>query len=221
MMFFFLFLAINIQFYTIKMTIISSPFQIVQVIVTIAFLMDTLAFAAIVPLLAYYEHLRINKINKQIKMVKNEPYLEVIAKTVKTFTEEHNLYCSHIDAVNKFWKNLFLTLMVSALPFNLTAMHQLLFESVTIEVRLIFAFGMIIHGSVFFGIQYCFSLLSIKIHSMYEKLSRLQWCLNRKRMSVKLQLIICFERLVSKKKIGITFGSVVFVMPVFAKVNIL
>ena len=214
-----LFVAINIKFYTIKIALLSSFFQLVQYIAVAAFYMDVMAYSAFVPLLAYYEHLRINKINGQLNIVNNWSDSSVVLQAVKEFTEEHNLYCSHIDAVNKFWKYPFLTFMVSAFPFNLTMMHQLLFESIPIEIRILFAFGILIHGSLLFGIQYCFALLSVKIHRMHAKLSRLQWCLNRDQMATKLKLIICFERLVSKKKIGITFGSVVFVMPLFTKVT--
>ena len=181
------------------MTILSSPFQLMHYILTIAFFVDAMIACAIVSLLVYYEHLSINKINKQIMQVYYQSKV-IVCKAVKTFTEEHNSYCSHIDAVNKFWKNLFFIFMVSAFPFNLTMMHQLLFESIPIEIRILFAFGILIHGSVLFGVQYCFALLSVKIHRMYAKLSRLQWCLNRRQMPVKLKLIICFERLVSKKE---------------------
>ena len=215
-----LFMIINLKFYTINMFILSLPFQITNCVYAATFLMDTLAFSGIVPLLAYYEHLRINKINRQINKVNNKSVSHVVVKTVTLFTEEHNRYCTHIEGINQFWKIPFLIFMVTAFPFNLTMMHQLLFESIPIEICLIYAFAILIHGSILFGVQYCFALLSIKIHSMYAKLSRLQWCLKRQQMSVKLKLIICFDRLVSKKKIGITFGSVVFVMPLFTKVNI-
>ena len=215
------FSAINLKFYTIKMMIPSLPFQLAYYTFIGSFLMDTMVFATIVPLLAYYEHLRINKINRQlVQRVNNKSNSNVVQKTVKSFTEEHNRYCTHIQAINQFWKIPMLLFMVSALPFNLTMMHQLLFEAIPIMTRFLFAFGILIHGSLLFGVQYCFALLSVKIHRMYAKLSRLQWCLNRRQMSVKLKLIICFKRLVSKKKIGITFGSVVFVMPLFTKVNI-
>ena len=131
---------------------------------------------------------------------------------MKAFTEEHNRYCTHINAINQFWKNLILTYLLTMLPINLIIIHQLLFEDITLQLRLFFVVCTVYSDSLLFGVQYTFAQLSIKIHSKYAKLSRLQWCLNGYpfRMRIKMKLIMSFERLTSTKhRIGITMASIV------------
>ena len=102
-------------------------------------------------------------------------------------------------------------------------MHQLLFEDIPLHLTLYYVACIICTDSLLFGVQYCFALYSVKIHSMYAKLSRLQWCLNGYPflMRIKMKLIMCFERLTSTKhRIGFTMGSIVFTMQLFAMVTI-
>ena len=203
------------------MFMLSLFFQLINSISLMTFLIDGCVGATFSMLLTYYEHLRINNINNHVKLVYNTFDTNKVYRAVKAFTEEHNRYCTHINFVNQFWKNLYLMFVVTMIPINLTIMHQLLFEDIPLHLRLFYFFCIICSDSLLFGLQYCFALYSVKIHSMYAKLSRLQWCLNGSRMRIKWKLIMCFERLTSAKhRIGFTMGSVVFTMPLFAKVII-
>ena len=161
-------------------------------------------------------------INHDVQSVYNRLVPIEVHRAVKTFTEEHNRFCTHINAINQFWKYLFLTVLVTIIPINLIMMQQLLFEDISLQLRLLFVVSLFWNFALLFGVQYFFASVSVKIHIMYAKLSRLQWCLNGYpfRMRIKMKLIMCFERLSSTKhRIGITMGSIVFTMPLFAKVN--
>ena len=172
--------------------------------------------------MTYYEHLRIENINNHVKSVYDGLDRNKVHRAVKAFTEEHNRYCTHINAVNMYWKNMYLAFFATIIPINLTILHQLLFEDIPIQLRLFFFVCIFGSNILLFGVQYCFALYScLKIHSMYAKLSRLQWCLNGYpfRMRIKFKLIMCFERLTSTKhRIGFTMGSIVYTMPLFAAV---
>ena len=218
----FIFIAINIRFYNLKIFMLSLFFQLINSISFTSFFIDGCVAGAFSMLLTYYEHLRINNINNHVKTTSSVYQSTDAAKAyraVKAFTEEHNRYCTHINAVNQFWKNLFLAFFATIIPINLTIMHQLLFEDIPLELRLFYIVCIICSDTLLFGLQYYFALYSVKIHSMYAKLSRLQWCLKGSRMRVKWKLIMCFERLTSAKhRIGFTMGSIVFTMPLFAMV---
>ena len=199
-------------------------FQLINTLSFTTYFIDGCASTTFCMLLTYYEHLRINKINNHVKSVYDSLDPIKVHRAVKAFTEEHNRYCTHINAVNQFWKFPYLIFVVTMLPINLIVLHQLLFEDISLQLRLFF--GVCIFGSdiLLFGVQYCFALYSIKIHSMYAKLSRLQWCINGYpfRARLKWKLIMCLERLTSNKhRIGFTMGSIVFTMPLFAMVIIL
>ena len=214
-------LGIVVKRYSVIMLVLSLPLMIIQNTAIVTIFIEAIAIGNFMLVIAYYEHLRINKINKTIEDIyrKQDPY-EVDA-AVKKFVEEHNRYCDHIVAVNQFWKNVLLAFMATAFPINLTVMHQLLFENLSLNLRLLYAIGMIFDDVLLFGLQYCFASLSVKIHKMHSKLSRLQWSLNGYpfQLRTKLKLLMCFERLSSKKKIGITMGSIVFTMTLFRKVS--
>ena len=214
-----MFVKMNVDHYTTHTFLLSLPFQIINHIHFFMYWFDAMAYCTFVVVMAYYEHLRINNINRKLNQAYKKRYSgEEVYRAVKAFTEEHNRYCTHINAVNQFWKHPLLGFFICSFPLNILLMHQLLFESIPDQVRFFYLFGLIINDSQIFGVQYCFASLSVKIHSMYAKLSRLQWCLTRRQMQTKLKLVLCFERLVSKKKTGITMGSVVFTMPLFKMV---
>ena len=198
------------KFYDIKMFILSIFFQFITSISFSSYFVDGCVAGAFCMLLAYYEHLRINKINYHVKSVYDSLDTTEVYRAVKAFTEEHNWLCVHINVVNQFWKNLLLTFFFTMLPTNLILMHQLLFEDIPLQLRLFYVVCILCLDSILFGLQYSFAKFSKKIHSMYAKLSRLQWCLKRSRMRIKFKLIICFERLSSSKHInGITMASIV------------
>ena len=211
----------NIRLYNMKMFMLSLFFQLVNSFSFTTFFIDGCAATTFCMLMTYHENLRINNINNYIESVYRSVNEDTSKgyRAVKTFTKEHNRYCNHINAVNQFWKYGYLIFLVTMIPINLTIMHQLLFEDIPLHLRLFYVVCIFSIDVLLFGLQYCFALYSIKIHSMYAKLSRLQWCLNGSRMRIKWKLIMCFERLTSNKhRIGFTMGSRVFTMPLFAMV---
>ena len=214
-------LGVVYKYYTLKMFLLSLPFQIAEFIAILSICIDGSMTMVFIIIITYYEHLRINKINKTIDKVNRKDSYQVHVAVMKFF-EEHFRYCDHLLTMNEFWKNLLLVFFVTSFPLNLILMHQILFEDISFDLRI--AYGMLLIGddALLFGVQYCLALLSIKCHKMCSKLSRLQWSINRypNRMRTKLKLLMCFERLSSKKKIGMTMGSIVFTMPLFSKVRL-
>ena len=216
-----IFFSIYIKFYNSKMFLLSLFFQITSTIAVLSFFIDATMAAILVILLSFYQHLRINKINRKIILAYDSDDNAQVHRAVKEFTEEHNRYCTHINAVNQFWKNFYLAFFTTMIPINLIIMHQILFEDITLQLRLLFIFCNFNSTFLIFVVQWTFAQLSVKIHSMYAKLSRLQWSLNGYpfRTRLKWKLIMCFERLTSTKhRIGITMGSIVFTIPLFIKV---
>ena len=212
-------LSVVFEHYTLKMYLISLPFQITEYMAILAINFDGSVIATFIIIITYYEHLRINKINQTIERVNRKDSYQVHVAVMKFF-EEHFRYCDHILAINEFWKNLTIVFFVTSFPFNLILMHQVLFEDLSINLRIAYGTLLFFDNALLFGVQYCFASLSIKCHKMCSKLSRLQWSINRypNRMRTKLKLLMCFERLSSKKKIGLTMSNIVFTMPLFSKV---
>ena len=92
-------------------------------------------------------------------------------------------------------------------------MHQLLFEDIPLQLSLSFILCLTGSDTLLFALQNTFALQSTKIHSMYAKVSRLQWCLKGSRIRNKWKLIICFERLTSSKhRIGFRIARIVLIL---------
>ena len=166
--------------------------------------LDSMFIASITFVFGYYEIMRINRINH--KMERAHQYIDdrQTHRLVKQFIEEHNRYCTHIWMINVFYKNIYLAFLVTNIPFNLLALYQVLYESLDINIKLIFICSLFCNDICLIGIQSVFALLSKKIHKMGSKLSRLQWSVNGYpfRMRLKMKLLMCLERLSAKQKIG-------------------
>ena len=143
-----------------------------------------------------------------------------VHQLVRQFTEGHNRFCSHIWIINFVIKKFYIAFLVTTMPINLLAQHQVLFESVKVHVKLAFIIALFFHDVCLFGLQSACALLSKKIHAMNSKLSRLQWSLNGYpfRMRIKMKLLMCLERLSAKKKIGFTVAGAAMTFPLFYKV---
>ena len=109
-------LAINHKYYNCKLFIQSLFFQMTSTISLISFFTDGCVASAFIMVITYYDHMIINKINNHVKSVYQSKDTIKVHRAVKAFTEEHNQYCTHINAVNQFWKNLLLTFFVTMLP---------------------------------------------------------------------------------------------------------
>lgn len=216
-------MAINFKFYTFKLFLLTFGIQLITFICFYSFWCDAMVASAMILIIGYYLHIKINKINKNIELLFNRNHMNRsnIYGSVGKFIEEHNQFCSEIMLINKFWKDIFLVFMITAFPINLTIMHQLLFEDIDLYMRFFYAFIIILDDTILFGLQYSYALFSLKVHKMAKKLSQLQWEINGWpfRMRFKLKILMCFERLAHKKKFGMTIGSVVVTFPLFQQVQ--
>ena len=188
------------------------------------FFTDGLIASVFVSILSYYYNIRIRIINKTIENIFKQPSLYAswkISSAVKKFNEEHNRFCSQIFNYNKYWNKLNLLFMVTAFPINLSIMHQIIFEDLDLEMRSFYIICIITHSILLFGVTLSYASFSQKIHKMCSNLSRLQWRIssNSFDLRTKFKLIMSFERLSSRKKIGIAMGGTVFTFPLFSKVK--
>ena len=110
--------------------------------------------------------------------------------------------------------------MATAFPINLSTMHQFIFEDLDLEYRAFNLLCAVTHSCIFFGLLLSYAKFSVKIHKMCSNLSRLQWEVSGYAFGLrtKLKLLMCFERLSSRKKIGVAIGGTVLTFPLFMKV---
>ena len=218
-----IFLVINIKYYTLNQCLISSFFQLTTIVSFLALFADGMVAAPLVLILAYFQHLRINRINLVIEKISKLrfPTSTAINLAIVRFNREHNHFVSQIWSFNNYWENLYLLFVVTAFPINLFSMHQIIFERIELFLRLFFVILLLFHDMIFFGLQLSLASFSKKIHKMGSNLSRLQWKVNGNpyRMRTKLKLLITFEKLSSKKKLGISLGYVIMTFPLFYKVS--
>ena len=143
-----------------------------------------------------------------------------VNQLVRQFTEEHNRFCSHIWTLNEITKKFYIAFLVTNIPLNLLAQHQVLFESIKVPIKLVFIYALLFNDMCLFGLQAAYALVSKKIHAMNSKLSRLQWSLNGYpfRMRIKFKLLMSLERISAKQKIGFTIAGTAMTFPLFSKV---
>ena len=204
------------------MFIYSIFFQTTTFITFFIFFTDALVTMGLILVISYFEFIRIHKINAILSI---DPWRESshkIQQSVKLYIENHHNYCKHLLVLNNYWHNLYLAFIGTTLPMNLALKHQILFESLPLQVRIFYSICALLDDILLFGIQYCFAAFSVTIHRMHSKLSRLQWSLNGYpfRMRTKMKLLICFERLSSGHKIGVKMGPVVMTFTLFSLVII-
>ena len=215
-----IFLGINYKFYSIKMFLRSIFFQIVTFVVFFMLFTDALVAMGLVFVISYFEYNRINKINAILSIEPSRASSDQIQQSVKLYIDSHHNYCTHLIILNNYWHNLYLAFIFTSLPMNLTLKHQLLFESIPLQVRFFYLICSLLDDTLLFGIQYYFAAFSLKIHKVCVKLSRLQWSLNGYpfRMRIKMKLLMCFERLSSTHKFGVKMGPVVMTFALFSMV---
>ena len=129
-------------------------------------------------------------------------------KTIKTFIEQHNQFCIAIQEYNTFWSKILFSFLLFQLPINIFITHQIFFENLIFLVKIILIVLLLINMWILWINFYIFAFLSFKIHYSTNTLSRLQWRLNRWpiRIAFKIKLMAYFERLNSKKRIGVSLG---------------
>ena len=134
---------------------------------------------------------------------------------------EHNDICVTYRPFNSYLKNLYLILQLTIIPVSLILLHNIIFENIIINVRILYSIVLINMYFILFGVQFMFALYSQRLHKMCKKLSQLQWRINGWpfRMRFKLKLLIYFERLNSSRRLGMSIGPIiVMTFPVFAQV---
>lgn len=194
--------------------LLSLPCQFITLITLLLMYLDALIMLAMILVLAFYEHIRINLINRTFIRDKR------ISQSARLFIEQHNRFCTHIWKVDQAIRPTFLALIVTAMLINLLLMHQIIFEDLLLHIKMYYAFLIYGQDLILLALQYNFAILSAKIHENCLNLSRLQWSLNGYpfRLRIKLKILTCFERLSANKKIGISIASITLTMHLFSKV---
>jgi hypothetical protein len=180
-------------------------FQIVSFIGAYYLLIDVYSSVAFFYLICYYFHLKSQKLNERIllliKMSRfNNPSLK--NSSIAKLVIDHNSFCSKVKLYNEFWKKPFLSFIIVLVPSNLVALHQLLFEETKTYILIINTL-IVLYGFFFiFFLSFYTSSLSQQIHNSAKNLLLLQLRCTGLIINNKLKLMICFERLSSKRKIG-------------------
>ena len=210
-----------IRHYTMELFVRSLLFQLVAIVGFGSMAIDAFVFGTLSIIITYYELMRINKINQMVERAHKNIGNGKVHQLVRQFTEQHNRFCLHIWTLNVVINKFYMAFLLTTMPINLLAQHQVLFESLKVHIKLGFILGIFLNDCCLFGLQAAYALVSKKIHLMNLKLSRLQWSLNGYpfRMRIKIKLLMCFERMSAKRKIGITMAGAAMTFPLFSKVN--
>ena len=171
----------------------------------------------------YYSFLIINKTNAMLNNISTEINKYVVGNMdiISKFIDYHQFICIQIKYINKCSAVIYYSLIIIIYPTSLLFLHQLLFERLSLFVKIFYILTLILFYIPLFGVQYLLALYSKRLHQMCVKLSRLQWRINGWpfRMRFKLKLLICFEKLSSSLKLGVSIGSLgVITLPVFSRV---
>ena len=216
-----IFLILNISYFNFKQFILSLIFQMIILITWSSIWTDSIVSMVFTIVTMYYENMRIDKVNKLIDNV-DHYNRDQLQRAIDQYIEQHNRYCTHIWTINELFKIIYLAFLIAYIPINLLLLHQVLFQSLTITIRLLLISCIFGNDFILFGLQYEFALLSAKVHKMCSKVSRLQWSLNGYpfRMRTKLKILMCFERLSAKDKIGIAVANNTMTLTLFSMVSI-
>ena len=166
----------------------------------------------------------INKINRNLFNIFNKnirKHRNIQFKRVKQFIEDHNEFCKLLAEINQFWSKIYLVFLLTIFPINLIWMHQFFFEQLDYLALIFIGPANLIMFLEIVLIQYRIAKVSNNIHKTDKILVRIQWTIKGWpfRLKPKLKLQTYFERLSSKKKIGISIGPIiVLTVPVFAQV---
>ena len=191
-------------------------------------LFRSLVTCAIVVIICYYLHLRVNDVNLNIECLWTHRPVHrpghvlsrrQIYRALESYLSEHDYLCKQVTIFNNYWQHVYLLFLMTIVPLSLIILHQLLFANYNSFQNAFILMSLLCAYTILFGVQYFLAQFSVKIHKMYRKLSRIQWSLNGLRF--KLKLLNRFERLSGRKKIGISIGSLIIItFPVLSKVCI-
>ena len=219
-----MYMALHIKFFTIRQTLLASIPITITLVVSLCLSCDGFAGTVFFALGTYELHLRADNTNNKI-MLNNK--LQLNPKNIKSkldrYILEHNNLCRKVDMFSKFWKDMYLILLLTFYQSTLMLLYQVLFERIEFYIiRLLFLIIIFNCYSILFFLQYLFALLSYKMHRQYTVLARSQWLLTQTNSSLrsKLKVQTYMERLSSNRRIGISIGSVtVITFPLFSTVS--
>ena len=189
-----------------------------------SFVFDGIVCIVFVVINVFYLHLCINELNHEIGAslsTRSVSASDVISSADK-YIKEHTYLCHKLNNFNKYWNQLYLTFILTTFPVSLINLHQILFERLDIFVKILYSFYLTALYTIFFVLQYFMASFSAKMHKQCKTFARIQWRIGPSDQSLpfKLKLQAYFERLSSKKRIGLMIGSMVIItFPLFSGVN--
>ena len=217
-------IGIFIKFYTPRQILLASLPILSTIVLLEALVIDGLVGGVFISITAYDFYLRINRVNTSLKEV-TQPTKSLLFdnyQAIRQYIRDHNNLCNKLIKLSDFWKYLYLIFLLTVFPLTLVLCHQIMFEVMEIEIRIVFTLTNLAFYSGLFVIQCFLASLSTKMHKMCKTLSRIQWTLNSKQIDLrfKLKVMTYFERLASSQRIGFSIGSLTVVtFPLFAGVS--
>ena len=217
-----------IKHVTIVLALPAITFATLTTITEVSLVIDGFVELAFFSLGTIDLHLRINKVNDRITSLMQSNWQKMqrmkrnnINLRFEKFFIEHNNLCYKVKRFSDFWKDIYLTLILTMCPTTLILLHMVIFEQLETYFRLFYILLIIDIYSVIFVLQYFFASLSHKMHRQCKLLARSQWLFNKTNSSLafKLKIQTYFERLSSNKRIGFSIGTlVVITFPLFSGV---
>ena len=216
-------IGFNLRFYTWNQLMFALIPELVTILVLYTFYLDAFVATSFALTLVFYFLLRINQINSYLDQSSEKFFRNTQSSpiSITKFIEEHCEFSREIKILDKFYGQLNFAFIFAMYPMSLIFLHLFLFEDIHLLSRIFYGFIIVIECVLLFGVQYFFASLSAKLHKSCKLLSKIQWTLNRRPSSLRLKLKLqaYFERLNSKKKIGISIASLtVMCYPLLSRV---
>ena len=112
------------------------------------------------------------------------------SKSIYKFIKEHNNVCHKIYIHNKFWKNYYLALNYTLIPFNLMFLHQISFENLNIFAYIVAVISFISQ----FSFHLMFNLMTASINNEAKKSYKILIKILQKFNNIQIlqKLKVCF-----------------------------
>jgi len=172
----FLFLAYLlaiIEFYSLDHLLKASIWMSINLFLIVYTVVNSYIVVAFMYFIQLYINLKAQKVNESMKTFETNSHTNISIIT-NSFLVEHNQICLEIHNINKFWKKLYSNFVYTMIPFNLLALHQIIFEDLKLHVQITFGIIVIVQFFLYFGfnsISHQFLHLCTNLLSFYLEFS--------------------------------------------------
>ena len=225
---FVIWVVILAKYYTFKTILLLSPLHLINLIIYLIYCYNVTFCSAgfnsvTYPGLKWIK--RINQIFLNTMNDKEQIFVNhiILQKCVENFIIQHNNFCNVYQQIFKLISKAIFEYYLTIMPISLILIHQVFFEKLPIEYRLIYILDIVIIFYITIVCQYIYAHLSRLTHRTAVPMSRFQWRIKGLPFGLrhKIKVMSYFERLSSNRKIGVTIGpTITLTIPVFSQVHL-